>query len=65
VMADVDRQLAIVQQRSPAINGCQGRFAADLSIWLRDAGFKEVQSLWLHNAWEQFKAVRFHYHYGE
>lgn len=42
VMADVDRQLAIIQQRSPAINGCQGRFAGDLSIWLRDAGFKEV-----------------------
>lgn len=45
VMADAERQLAIVQQRAPAIIGCQRIFAEALAEWLQRAEFAEVWRL--------------------
>ena len=45
VMADADRRLAVVQQRSPAVPGRQRLFAAELAAWLQEAGFSQVGRL--------------------
>ncbi len=45
VMADADRRLAVVQQRSPAVPGCQRLFAAELAAWLQEADFSQVGRL--------------------
>ncbi len=58
VMADAERRLAVVQQRSPAVPGCQRLFAAELAAWLESAGFSQVGAVACLNFREDRNAVK-------
>ena len=43
--SDPDKQLVVLQQRSPVIAGCQREFAAELTAWIKEQHFAQVHHM--------------------